>query len=96
MASPCRRRLNRRRRPETVTLCRGGVSEGWFFAGGNMKTADWRQGEAYRCLNSQCECELVITHLPRPGRDPISLPSCCACGAPMELAQGEGGERSRG
>jgi hypothetical protein len=57
-----------------------------------MNIASWREGEVYRCLNSQCECELIITQLPRPGRNPVSLPSCCACGAPMQLSR-EGGKK---
>ena len=50
-----------------------------------MSAVHWREGEVYRCVNSKCECELVIKQLPRLNKHPMSLPSCCACGAPMQL-----------
>jgi hypothetical protein len=49
-----------------------------------MRAVLWRAGELYRCLNSRCECEIIIAQLPRTGRTLESLPTCCSCGTPMQ------------
>ncbi len=53
-----------------------------------MAPLAWKTGELYRCLNPECECEILITQLPQPGRPLESLPHCCSCGTPMrEVSQ---------
>ena len=43
-----------------------------------------RREDVYRCLNSQCECEVVLVRMPRPGAGRSPLPACCYCGTPMQ------------
>lgn len=43
-----------------------------------------RRDDVYRCLNSQCECEVVLVQMPRPGAGRSTWPACCYCGTPMQ------------
>jgi len=42
------------------------------------------KGDVYRCLNPQCECEVVLVQMPRPGAGHSTVPACCYCGTPMQ------------
>jgi hypothetical protein len=41
-------------------------------------------GDKYRCMNVQCECEIALVQMPRPGSGRSTLPACCYCGTPMQ------------
>lgn len=49
-----------------------------------MNPTAWHRNDVYRCLNAQCECELVLVQMPRPGLERSALPACCYCGTPMQ------------
>ena len=49
-----------------------------------MTSTEWRRDDVYRCLNAQCECEVVLVQMPRPGAARSTWPACCYCGTPMQ------------
>lgn len=40
--------------------------------------------DVYRCLNTRCECEILLVQMPRPGAGTSTWPACCYCGLPMQ------------
>jgi len=41
-----------------------------------------KEGEVYRCPDSNCGCEIAVTKSPAPGAGGDQAPRCC-CGKPM-------------
>lgn len=41
-----------------------------------------KQGEVYKCPDSDCGCEVTVTKGPAPGKGGNQAPHCC-CGSEM-------------
>jgi hypothetical protein len=68
--------------PESASRPRTGRGE--MQGSDSMNAMAWHRNDVYRCLNSLCECEVVLVQLPRPGAGRGAWPACCYCGTPMQ------------